>query len=128
MGAIEQRCLIRTDPDTAFRVSQDYSCRSQWDPFASSIQRDTDGLVSITAWHGMKMRVEYVSWHPPRRAAIRMVSGPRIIKRFAGSWLFSQHAVGIIEVRFRYQIQATHNWRFWSLGYCVTSSWKQDGD
>lgn len=120
MATIEQRCLIHTDLETAFQVSQDYSCRSQWDPFAKNIQRDIDGLVSITAWHGMKMCVEYVSWHPPERVAIRMVSGPRILKSFAGSWLFSQHAAGIVGVRFRYQIQATHNWRFlepWMLRY-----------
>lgn len=120
MATIEQRCLIHTDLEMAFRVSQDYSCRSQWDPFTRNIQRDINGLVSITAWHGMKMRVEYVSWCPPERAAIRMVTGPGILQRFAGSWLFKQHAVGVVEVRFRYQIQVTHNWRFlepWILRY-----------
>lgn len=128
MATIEQRCLIHTHLETAFQVSQDYSCRSQWDPFAKNIQRDIDGLVSITAWHGMKMRVEYVSWQPPERAAIRMVTGPRILKRFAGSWLFSQHAVGVVEVRFRYQIQATHNWRFLEplmLRYFKVETWRR---
>jgi hypothetical protein len=112
MATLEQQCLIHTDLATAFRTSQDYSCRSQWDPFAKTIQREANGHVSITAWHGMQMSVEYVSWRPPERAAIRMVHGPRMLENFAGSWSFTQHAPGVIKVRFRYQIKAAHNWRF----------------
>lgn len=40
MATVEQRCLIHTDLDTAFHTSQDYACRSQWDPFSKHIQRE----------------------------------------------------------------------------------------
>jgi hypothetical protein len=112
MATLEQRCFIHTDLATAFHVSQDYACRSQWDPFVRTIHREANGHVSITAWHGMQMRVEYVSWQPPERAAIRMVNGPRMLENFAGSWRFIQLAPGLVEARFRYQIKAAHNWRF----------------
>lgn len=48
MASVEQRCLIHTDLDTAFDTSQDYACRSQ---------READDNVTVTAWHGMKLRV-----------------------------------------------------------------------
>lgn len=111
MATVEQRCLIHTDLDTAFHTSQDYACRSQWDPFSKHIQREADGQVTVTAWHGMKMRVEYVAWRPPERAAIRMVRGPRMLKRFAGTWIFSLHSPGLVEVRFRYHFEAAPIWR-----------------
>lgn len=57
------------------------------------------------------MRVEYVAWRPPERAAIRMISGPRMLKRFAGSWIFSPDASGMVEVRFRYHFEAAPIWR-----------------
>lgn len=111
MATLEQRCLIRTDPETAFQVSQDHNCRSRWDPFTRKIERTQDGRVIITAWHGMRMEVEYVSWRAPERAAIRMVGGPPMLEQFAGTWSFSQHAPGIVEARFRYQIKAAAAWR-----------------
>lgn len=110
MATVEQRCLIHTDLDTAFHTSQDYACRSQWDPFTKHIQREADQQVTVTAWHGMKMRVEYVSWQPPERAAIRMVRGPSMLKRFAGTWLFSIQSPGLVTVRFRYSFEATPRW------------------
>ena len=110
MATVEQRCLIHTDLDTAFHTSQDYACRNQWDPFSKHIQREADGQVTVTAWHGMKMRVEYVAWRPPERAAIRMVRGPRMLKRFAGTWIFSLHSAGLVEVRFRYHFEASWIW------------------
>lgn len=112
MAMIEQRCVIHTELATAFHTSQDYSCRKNWDPFTKKIVREDDGQVSVTAWNGLWMRVEYVSWRPAERAAIRMVQGPRLLERFAGTWMFRQYAVGTVEVRFRYQIQAAHHWRF----------------
>lgn len=111
MATVEQRRLIHTNMDTAFHTSQDYTCRNQWDPFTQHIQHEADGQVTVTAWHGMKMRVEYVTWRPPERAAIRMVSGPRLLKRFAGSWIFSPNASGLVEVRFRYHFEAAPIWR-----------------
>ena len=110
MATVEQRCLIHTDLDTAFHTSQDYAYRNQWDPFSKHIQREADGQVTVTAWHGMKMRVEYVAWRPPERAAIRMVRGPRMLKRFAGTWIFSLHSPGLVEVRFRYHFEASWIW------------------
>lgn len=112
MGTLEHRCLIHTRLETAFHASQDYSIRSHWDPFAKTIERVADGQVLVTAWHGMTMQVEYVSWRPPARAAIRMVHGPGMLERFAGTWCFTQQAPGIVEVKFRYTINAARHWRW----------------
>lgn len=120
MATLEQRCLIHAELATAFHISQDYACRSLWDPFAKRIQREANGHVSITAWHGMQMRIKYVSWRPPECAAIQMVDGPRVLKQFAGSWRFIQHASDVVEVRFRYQLKAAPGWHFlesWMLRY-----------
>ena len=111
MATLDQSCLIHTNLETAFLTSQDYSCRCHWDAFAKHIQRTDDGQVLVTAWHGLTMQVEYVSWRPPERAAIRMVRGPRMIEQFSGTWIFTQPAPGIVEARFRYQIKAAQGWR-----------------
>lgn len=112
MSTLEQRCLIHTNMETAFQATQDYSLRSHWDPFTKTIERTADGQVLVKAWHGMSTQVEYVSWHPPMRAAIRMVHGPRMLERFAGTWSFTEHSPGIIEVRFRYTMRAARHWRW----------------
>lgn len=106
MATIEQRCLIHSDLETAFHASQDYACRHLWDPFTRNIERDDKDIVKVTAWNGLRMKVEYVSRQPPERAAIRMVEGPSILGKFAGCWIFSQHSPNAIEVRFRYQVHA----------------------
>ena len=112
MATLDQRCLIRTERETAFNVSQDDTLRSHWDPFTRPAKRTDDGQVIVTAWHGMTMRVEYVSWRPPERAAICMVQGPRMIEHFSGTWIFTQHMPDIVEARFRYQIKAVRGWRW----------------
>lgn len=115
MAIVEARALIRTHQAAAFEASQNYAQRADWDPFAAKLKgyvRDpATPYADITAWHGARMRVEYVAWLPPERAAIRMVSGPFMLDRFAGSWAFRQRGE-LVDVRFRYQLKAKPIWRW----------------
>lgn len=115
MPIVEARTTIRTCQSAAFALSQDYARRAEWDPFAAKLKayvRDPGSpFADITAWHGARMRVEYVAWFPPERAAIRMVSGPRMLESFAGSWAFQQRGE-LVDARFRYQIKAKPLWRW----------------
>lgn len=115
MAIVEVRELIRTSQAEAFELSQDYTRRQEWDPFAASLagyKRDpSNRFADITAWHGAKMRVEYIAWFPPERAAIRMEKGPFVLASFAGSWAFKQQG-DVVDARFRYQIKAKPLWKW----------------
>lgn len=119
MSIVERRSQIRCSQARAFEVSQDYQLRRRWDPF-SSRRKDYPGgaiagkgaVFTVVAWHGAQMKIEYVSWLPPERAAIRAAPAPWFLNLFAGSWCFVPVGEVLVEARFRYQIQARPGWRW----------------
>ncbi|MEH6461266.1 SRPBCC family protein [Chitinimonas sp. JJ19] len=114
MPIVEHRAVLSCKQATAFHTSQDYALRQQWGPFAAKLESEstTNGrrIITVTAWHGLTMVVEYVAWLPPERAAIRMLKGPRVLASFAGTWAFVETGEQQVTANFRYQIKAARGW------------------
>src|SRR5262245_48082399 len=93
----EQTIVIAAPPEVLFRLTQDYPHRLEWDPFlrtAELVGGAKEAGVGVRAWcvarNGMGMETEYVSYHPPRVAAVKMTKGPWLLAHFAGSWRFEE--------------------------------------
>lgn len=107
---IEQSIEILKSDEELFDLTQDYSRRLAWDPFPESYQFlngrkiDTGLQLVVKDKRRRAMTVEYVSFKPPKVAAIKMVSGPWYIKKFAGSWSFKSLESNKTKVVFKYHI------------------------
>ena len=64
---------------------------------------------------GLGMETEYVSYHPPRLAAVKMTRGPWFLKAFGGAWEFAPEAGERTRVTFRYQFRVRPAWLAWAL-------------
>jgi hypothetical protein len=125
MPLIEKSLSIGAPIDVVFRVSQDYAVRYEWDPFPEKIavvngSPEVSGIgtqVLVRSKLGMEMVVEFVQFAPPDRAAIKMVSGPALIDKFAGSWIFDEAGPGNTLARFRYAIAMRPAWLAWAFNW-----------
>ena len=119
---LEQSAEIAAPAAELFALTQDYGRRLEWDPFLRSAELvggATAAGVGVRAFcvahSGLGMETEYVSFNPPRVAAVKMTRGPWIIGEFAGSWRFSEVAPGRTRVGFRYSLRARPRWLSWAL-------------
>jgi hypothetical protein len=118
----EQSVEVAASPADLFALTQDYGRRLEWDPFLRSAELvggATAPGVGVRAYcvarGGLGMETEYVSYNPPRVAAVRMTRGPWVIRTFAGSWRFTGVAPGRTRVVFRYGLRARPRWLSWLL-------------
>ncbi|MBA4064339.1 MAG: SRPBCC family protein [Isosphaera sp.] len=118
----EQSVEVSASPADLFALTQDYGRRLGWDPFLRSAELVGGAAapaVGVRAWcvarSGLGMETEYVSYTPPRVAAVRMTRGPWVIGSFAGSWRFTELAPGRTRVGFRYALRARPRWLAWLL-------------
>jgi hypothetical protein len=108
---IEAAITIAAPPAAIFDFSQDYSKRTDWDPFlreATLLDCGSPGLGRrswCVAWFGVGMESEYVSFQPPHAVAVKMTKGPWMFTQFAASWNFHAISDGRTEVRFVYSFQ-----------------------
>ena len=61
----------------------------------------------------MTMTVRYVSFEPPRRVAMTMISGPWFFERFAGTWTFKSLGSNRTTVSFHYHFVLRPGWLKW---------------
>ena len=108
----EHVAVVRADPDRVFALTQDYAQRLRWDPFLRSAELvggATAPGVGVrawcVAWAGVGMETEYVTYAPPRLAAVRMTRGPWFLESFGGAWEFTPDRDGGTSVSFRYQFR-----------------------
>ncbi len=113
MPAFERSLVVRARRDELFALTQDYGLRLSWDPFLREARllggaaRAAKGVRAwCVAWHGLGMETEYVTFEPPRVAAVRMTRGPLPLASFAGSWRFDEAGPGRTRVAFRYHLVA----------------------
>ena len=118
----EHAAVVEAPPDEVFALTQDYARRLTWDPFlrrAELIGGASAPAVGVRAWcvsrSGMGMETEYVSFSPPRVAAVKMTKGPRLLETFAGTWEFDPVAGGKTRVVFRYLVRVRPGWLAWLL-------------
>jgi len=92
-----------------------------WDPFLSSAELlggATAPAVGVRAWcvakGGIGMETEYVTFTPPRLAAVKMTKGPWLLASFGGAWEFVPDGDGT-RVLFRYQLRMRPRWLAWAV-------------
>ena len=118
----EHVAMVKGDPAQVFALTQDYSRRLSWDPFlrrAELVGGATAPGVGVRAWCvarlGMGMETEYVSFAPPRIAAVKMTRGPWVLESFGGAWEFSPIGNHTTKVTFRYQFRTRPRGLEWLL-------------
>lgn len=112
MRNVTEQIWIAAPAGAVFDLAQDYQLRLEWDPFLKAMRfrnGATEAAVGIRVWvrarNGLTMEVEYITLRRPDLVAMRMVDGPRLFKRFAGSWRFHSEDGGT-RVVFRYGFKA----------------------
>ncbi|MEZ4426397.1 MAG: SRPBCC family protein [Nannocystaceae bacterium] len=121
MTIVEATRRIRAPAAQLFALSQDYTLRTEWDPFTGRMAFQ-DGAtetkpgtkVTFTSRQGLTMEVEFVTVRPPRTVAMKMIRGPWFFARFAGSWTFDE-GDGVTDVTFRYSFRARPAALAWAL-------------
>jgi hypothetical protein len=118
----EHVAVVNAGSAEVFALTQDYSRRLTWDPFlrrAELIGGASAPGVGVRAWcvarSGLGMETEYVSFAPPRIAAVKMTRGPWILESFGGAWEFKDAGNGATAVAFRYQFKMRPRWLSWAL-------------
>ena len=113
----EHAAIIDAAPERVFWLTQDYAKRLTWDPFlrkAELVGGATAPGVGVRAWCvaylGMGMETEYVSFNPPRVAAVKMTRGPGLLKTFGGTWEFEPADESKTRVTFRYFLDVRPGW------------------
>jgi len=113
----EHTTVVNATPEVVFALTQNYSERLTWDPFlrqAVLLNGATEPKVGVRAWCvarlGIGMETEYVSFTPPRIAAVKMTRGPKVLETFGGTWEFTPVDAVRTKVTFRYQLRARPHW------------------
>lgn len=97
--------------ETAFAVSQDYVHRLDWDPFLriARLIDATEAGKGVRSYCESKSRIgmetEYVSFDPPKTAAVKMTDGPFYFRNFAASWRFLPKGPESCEIIFTYSFE-----------------------
>ncbi|MGH7151534.1 MAG: type II toxin-antitoxin system RatA family toxin [Planctomycetota bacterium] len=118
----EHAAVVDGTPDAVFAATQDYTRRLTWDPFLRRAQL-LDGAsapaVGVRAWCVARWRIgmetRYVSFAPPRIAAVKMTRGPWLLRSFGGAWEFAPVDAARTRVTFRYQFRVRPPWLAWAL-------------
>jgi hypothetical protein len=121
----QESITIAAPADYLFDLTQNYRFRSAWDPFllfsvplaspwlsngtwvppVSTFPAPDIGVcVRCVSRYGVRMDVQYVSYQPPRVAAVKMIGGAPYLRRFAGTWLFEERAPEETRVIFKYHV------------------------
>jgi ribosome-associated toxin RatA of RatAB toxin-antitoxin module len=118
----EHSIVIAASPGELFALTQDYTRRLEWDPFLRSAELVNGAPAAgagvrayCVAKSRLGMETEYVSFNPPRTAAVKMTRGPWFLDSFAGSWRFEEVAPRQTRVGFCYHLRAWPVWLSWLL-------------
>jgi ribosome-associated toxin RatA of RatAB toxin-antitoxin module len=93
MKTIKHQIEVACCQEKLFDLTQDYSRRLEWDPYLTEAylcdgaERADVGIDSYCKNHfGSVMVSRYISFNRPSVAAVTMIKGPLILKRFSGAW------------------------------------------
>lgn len=93
MKTIRHEIQIAMSADALFDLTQDYTRRLAWDPYLAKAHllhgASAAGVgveAACTNHFGMTMVTQYIAYERPRVAAVEMIHGPRLLKRFHGAW------------------------------------------
>jgi len=109
MLKFSESIVIPGNAQALFDYTQDYNNRLTWDTFlkeATLLNHATVAAKDVKAWcvakNGLGMETIYVSFFPPKVAAIKMTRGPYIFRDFAASWRFEETDQRSTQVIFTY--------------------------
>jgi ribosome-associated toxin RatA of RatAB toxin-antitoxin module len=125
--------LVAATPEHLFALTQDYARRLEWDPFLTSAELlfgATEAGVGVVARCrgriGGEMDAEYVSYEPPRVAAIRMTGPPWFLESFAGSWRLVPLSADSTRVEFAYTLRARPRLLAWLFTPIVSAVFRYE--
>ncbi len=125
MATVKRSIRVPARAEELFALAQDYSLRRLWDPihgeyeFLDDTAKGPGARLRYRAKSGVTMNVRYVSFQPPERAAIAMISGPYVFERFAGAWIFKRLGASQTLVEFQYHFALRPRWLAWALNPIV---------
>ncbi len=108
-----------------FALMHDYSRRLEWDTLLSAAYL-TDGFtiaeqgavstcVGRAALGSLALTTEYVTFDPPRLAAVKMIRGPWLFERWAASLRHEELPGGQSRITYAWQFTARPRWARWIL-------------
>jgi len=93
MKTIKHQVEICRPQTEVFDLTQDYARRLAWDPYlveAYLLDGADRAAVGVDAYcknrSGSVMISRYIAFNRPETAAIQMIQGPFLLKRFSGAW------------------------------------------
>ena len=93
MKTIRSTIEIARPQEVVFDLTQNYAKRLEWDPYLTEaylLKEAAEPAVGVDAYcknhNGTVMVSRYISFNCPAVAAVNMVKGPKILKRFSGAW------------------------------------------
>ena len=93
MKTIKHQLEIHCSQEAVFDLTQNYSKRLDWDPYLVEAyllegeKHAAIGVKSLCKNHsGLAMVTQYISFNRPHVAAVTMIKGPWLLKKFSGAW------------------------------------------
>lgn len=93
MKTIREEIEIACGQEEVFDLTQDYRQRLDWDPYLTEaylLHGAEHADVGVDSYcksrSGSVMVLRYISYNRPFVAAVSMVKGPKLLKRFNGAW------------------------------------------
>jgi hypothetical protein len=108
-----------------FRLLHDYQRRLEWDTLlrdAHLCDHWTEAQLHATSectgrWYlgGLALKTQYVSFHPPEVAAVKMLNRPPLFETFAATIRHRDLSDGSSSVEYKYNFTARPWWLRWLL-------------
>ncbi|GAA3928224.1 type II toxin-antitoxin system RatA family toxin [Luteimonas lutimaris] len=132
---ITSSAVVARPANDLFALSQDYRRRLEWDTYLSEaflVGQADSAAVGVESYcksrSGAVMVSTYISYSPPTHAAVEMVSGPRILRRFSGTWRFRQLGPAASEVKFIYNFELRPRLIAWAFQPLVGALYRRSMD
>jgi hypothetical protein len=120
--------VIETIPASStevFRLLHDYDRRLEWDtllrdarlcaPWTEAQLHATSVCTSRWYLGGLAVKTEYISFHPPQVAAVKMLNRPPFFAGFAATIRHRDLSEGASSVEYKYTFTARPSWLRWLL-------------
>jgi hypothetical protein len=112
--------IIPASSTEVFRVLHDYARRLEWDTLLQEAYLTNGhveaqlGAVSVcrgkTSLGGMALKTRYISFRPPRLAAVEMINRPPFFEKFAATIRHSDLGNSSSSVEYIYSFTARPRW------------------
>lgn len=116
MKTIKRSIKISLSQNDVFEVTQNYQIRLEWDSYlneARLLGKSQSAGIGAKSYCknklGMIMVSKYISYKSPDVAAVKMIKGPRVLKKFSGAWNVKSDGVKASLITFTYNYELNGN-------------------